>query len=190
MMGKALIITLFGFLAINQVMGRLLVTNVHMDSHPDYIKSTVQLKKVNGHVLVSGEGYVMQDIDSDITVSGNIAVLNNGRYEPILRIEPLSFCKFINGKRKSPILKLIWKMVSKFGRLPQSCPVRKGHYFINDFELDEGLIPALAPAADYRVEVQAFVDEMGVQKQIHKVIAHASIIPEEEETDASSDSQE
>lgn len=68
--------------------------------------------------------------------------------------------------------------------------VKKGHYYVTDFEVDEGFIPALAPAADYRVEIQAFVDESGVQKQIHKIVAHASIMPDEDETDVSSESLE
>lgn len=72
MLGRSLLLTFFGLLAINQSFGRLLVTNVHLDSHPDYIKSSVQLKKVNGHVLVNGEGYVLQDIESDVTVSSLI----------------------------------------------------------------------------------------------------------------------
>uniref|UniRef100_A0A336M231 CSON007782 protein n=1 Tax=Culicoides sonorensis TaxID=179676 RepID=A0A336M231_CULSO len=181
---------LLGLFSISQVFGRLLITNVHVDSNPDYVKSNVQLKKVNGRVLITGDGYVLQDIESDVVVSGSIAVLNNGHYEPILRIEPLSFCKFLTGKRKSPLMKLVYKMISKFGRMPQTCPIKKGHYFVNDFEVDEGFIPALAPAADYRVEIQAFVDELGVQKQIHKIVSHASIIPDEEETDVSSESQE
>lgn len=69
MLGKTLILTFFGLLTINQALGRLLITNVHVDSHPDYIKANVQLKKVNGRTLVTGEGYVLQDIESDVTVS-------------------------------------------------------------------------------------------------------------------------
>lgn len=73
MLGKTFILTLFGLLTINQVFGRLLVTNVHVDSHPDYVKSNVQLKKVNGRVLITGEGYVLQDIESDVTVSVTVS---------------------------------------------------------------------------------------------------------------------
>lgn len=61
---------------------------------------------------------------------------------------------------------------------------------VEELFIDEGFIPALAPAADYRVEFQAFIDEMGVQKQIHKCVAHASILPDEDETPDSSESQE
>lgn len=75
MLGKKLLLTLFGILMINQTFGRLLITNVHLDSHPDYIKSNVQLKKVNGRVLISGEGYILQDIESDVTVSYTIIVI-------------------------------------------------------------------------------------------------------------------
>lgn len=79
-------------------------------------------------------------------------------------------------------------MISRFGHLPQTCPVKKGHYYINDLEVDEGLIPALAPAADYRVETEAFVIENGAQKLIHRIVSHASIIPDEEEDDGSDES--
>lgn len=68
--------------------------------------------------------------------------------------------------------------------------VKKGHYYVTDFEVDEGFIPALAPAADYRIEIQAFVEDMGVQKQIEKIVTHASIMPDEDETEPSSESQE
>lgn len=75
MLGKKILLTFFGILMINQTFGRLLITNVHLDSHPDYIKSNVQLKKVNGRVLISGEGYILQDIESDVTVSFTIIVI-------------------------------------------------------------------------------------------------------------------
>lgn len=114
-------------------------------------------------------------------------MLNDGRYEVLGRLEPMSFCKFVAGKKKAPLLKVIWKMVQRYGNLPNSCPIKKGQYFVNDFELDDGIIPSLAPSGSYKVDiVVGVVSDVGVNKVIQKIVTYATL---EQGVDDESESQ-
>lgn len=108
-----------------QASGKLTITNVHVEGDPEYVKVAANLKNVNGRGLVSGDGYLLNDITGDVMISGVVSVLSNGHGIPLIRIEPISFCKFVTDKKKHPVLKFIYKMIQQYGKIPTSCPIKK-----------------------------------------------------------------
>lgn len=63
---------------------------------------------------------------------------NNGHYTPLIRIEPVSLCKYLNGKKKHPVFKFIFKLIQQYGKIPTSCPIKK--VIIIDFPRPSSLI--------------------------------------------------
>lgn len=125
-------------------------------------------------------------------MSAAIYLLNEATssYEVVTHLEPTSFCKLAMGKTKRPILTMIWKYIQRFGSVPSSCPIRKGHYYINDFDVDESFIPALTPPGAYKLDIIfTIADDLGTNKIIHKLIVFGGV-DQSIATDDSESSQE
>lgn len=45
------------------------MTNINLEGDPEYVKVAASLKNVNGRILVSGDGYLLNDINGDVMVS-------------------------------------------------------------------------------------------------------------------------
>lgn len=89
------------------------------------------------------------------------------------------------GKKRRPFLTMIWKLLQRYGNIPSSCPIRKGHYHITDFDVDDGMFPNVTPLGTYKLDLLfAGTDEIGLTKIIQKITVHATVDDQPYESDS------
>jgi Protein of unknown function (DUF1091) len=74
-------------------------------------------------------------------------------------------------------MKMILDQVTKYGNIPDGCPIKKGHYSVKDFHMEDFSVPSVVPKGDYRVDVK-LNDENGETKLIYKTMWKAQIYPD------------
>jgi hypothetical protein len=98
-------------------------------------------------------------------------------YDSIFSMPGKNICLFFKTHTDEPMMKMILDQVTKYGNIPSSCPVAKGHYSVKDFHMEDFAVPSMVPKGDYRVDVRLH-DENGESKMIYKTSWKASIAPD------------
>uniref|UniRef100_A0A336LXV6 CSON007781 protein n=1 Tax=Culicoides sonorensis TaxID=179676 RepID=A0A336LXV6_CULSO len=119
---------------------------------------------------------VLQDLDGEIMIHGNVSAAHNGQVEPITKILPIDLCKFLKGEKKSVLLNIVWNDLGKFGNIPKECPIKKQTVTIKDFTPDKDMIPAALPGGEYHVNILGELWRDGkMVALLEHVVVHATI---------------
>jgi hypothetical protein len=81
---------------------------------------------------------------------------------PIIPVPKTNYCEFIRNSKSVPFLSVITSTLEKFCTMPLACPIKPGHYVIDNFYVDDSRLVLLPAFGDARYMVQAFLtDENG-----------------------------
>lgn len=83
--------------------------------------------------------------------------LIDGIYNVFIESESISICEM--PKSEHPLISFVYKEMSKAGNLTSACPVKKGHYFLHTFGIDEGDMPVSLPAGNFKIELNGTMHE-------------------------------
>jgi Protein of unknown function (DUF1091) len=77
-------------------------------------------------------------------------------YKILQKLENLDICAILgNGKVfRNPLINTIITMVRNFGRIPLSCPIRKGQYYLKKFSIDPKYSPPIVLFEKFRVTLR------------------------------------
>lgn len=96
------------------------------------------------------------------------------KYMPILRIEPIPICKFMNNPHPPAVMKFALVMLRSFGDIPDKCPIKKGHYSLKDLELDSNMMIPMMPNGKFMLEMMMMLKEGDQWKQFSKTTLKAA----------------
>jgi hypothetical protein len=65
--------------------------------------------------------------------------LIDGQYNPLIESDSVKICDM--PKSEDPLVAFIYKEMVKAGNVTTACPVKKGHYYLRSFGIDEGDLP-------------------------------------------------
>lgn len=157
---------LFLCIFLLKVSAKVTFEDLKIDFDKNYVEVIQNIKKDEGRVLINIDTTVKQEITDNAYVAASLSALIDGEYMPMLKLEPLPFCKFLNMENKPSILKIALMLVKSLGDLPEECPIKKGNYNIRDLEIDESFVIPFAPSGTIKIEFFVYLKEGGKLKQI------------------------
>uniref|UniRef100_A0A1I8PTF6 Uncharacterized protein n=2 Tax=Stomoxys calcitrans TaxID=35570 RepID=A0A1I8PTF6_STOCA len=98
---------------------------------------------------------VLEDID-DISLSYSLAIEGEqpNNYTTMLS-QKVEFCKFLQQRSIDGGLHKIYEDILKQGTFIKTCPIKKGSiYSMNDYHVDEELLPQYVPETNFYVDIQ------------------------------------
>jgi Protein of unknown function (DUF1091) len=77
-------------------------------------------------------------------------------YKIFQKLENLDLCAVLgNGKVfRNPLINTLITMARNYGRIPLSCPIKKGQYFLKNFKLDTKYSPPIVLFENFRVTIR------------------------------------
>jgi hypothetical protein len=144
--------------------------------NPEYGNGSVSVNKLsdefgNGLTLYAN---VFKKVDGKIMLVVNI--FKDGSTTPIIPIPKVDYCRLHGGLSESPIIKVAFDEISKFGNITQPCPIVPGLIYLKDLYLDDtphAMLLAVFPSGDYRVEIMFLNDNKSNPVEYIKLIVFA-----------------
>lgn len=154
------------------------------------------IKHTDGKITIAVDTTLKVDLDENTYISALFSNKMGDTYEPLIRLEPIAFCKYLNVEKKPAALRLALMVLKSFGEVPEQCPVsrvffikrvwgrvndissfqiKKGHYFVKDIELDDSLMIPMMPSGSFHLELLVQRKEGNEMKMISKTNVKASL---------------
>lgn len=83
--------------------------------------------------------------------------LIDGKYNEFIESDSISICAMPTSDH--PLVSFVYKEMSKAGNLTNACPVRKTHYILKNFGIEEGDMPVSLPAGSFKIELNGTMHE-------------------------------
>ncbi|EDV97195.1 uncharacterized protein LOC6556667 [Drosophila grimshawi] len=100
----------------------------------------------------SGLSLVLNTIEiiDDVDLSASIALeTNTGNYTNLLS-KTFNFCKMIRERNSEPLMRSIYQDMMRYGKWFTECPVKKGTYTLQNYRVDEELLPSFLPETNFK----------------------------------------
>ena len=147
---------------------KVILEDVKIEPNKDNVDIESDIKQLDGKIQISVNTTLKVDLDEHVYASALFSNKLDGAYTPLLRLEPIPICKYLNAEEKSPILKLALLALKYFGEIPDKCPIAKGHYYVKDIEIDEGIMISKMLSGSYHAEILVQTKEGNELKLICK----------------------
>jgi len=83
--------------------------------------------------------------------------LIDGHYNEFIETESVRLCEL--AKSENPLVAFVHLEMKKAGNFTEACPVKKGHYYMHNFQILEGDLPMALPQGQFKVEVNGTIHE-------------------------------
>lgn len=81
----------------------------------------------------------------------------DGKYNEFIETDSISICNM--PKSDHPLISFVFKEIVKAGNITEACPVKKGHYVMHNFAIEEGDLPISLPSGSFKVELNGTMHE-------------------------------
>uniref|UniRef100_A0A336M0P6 CSON007780 protein n=1 Tax=Culicoides sonorensis TaxID=179676 RepID=A0A336M0P6_CULSO len=159
----------------HQINAKIILEDVKTETNNEYCEVKNDIKHADGKISIAVDTNLKVDLDEHTYISALLSNKFGDKYEPLIRLEPIAFCKYINVEKKPAILRLALMMLKSFGEVPEQCPIKKGKYYVKDIELDDSLMIPMMPSGSFHLEFLVQKKEGNEMKLISKTDIKASI---------------
>ncbi|XP_063695714.1 uncharacterized protein LOC134827099 [Culicoides brevitarsis] len=174
-MSKFIVTSVLIVFLANQVLSKIIFEDIQSETNNEYCEVKNDIKHADGKIQIAVDSILKIDLDENTYVSALISNKMGDVYEPLIRLEPIAFCKYLNVEKKPAALRLALMVLKGFGEVPEKCPIKKGHYFVKDIELDDSFMIPMMPSGSFKIDVLLQEKVGSEMKLIVKTTVKASI---------------
>lgn len=103
-----------------------------------------------------------------------------GEYTTMIKSGQINLCDFLKKPDRDPFLKVLMETLSKYGKMINHCPVKRGHFYLKDFIMDSNNLPAFTPLGDYRVDYSVTIKTKTDSIVLYRMSWYATVIEEKQ----------
>ncbi|XP_039488659.1 uncharacterized protein LOC120450008 [Drosophila santomea] len=128
---------------------KVILTNIDFDANDKIVDVKVDLQNDSGESNLSIDIKTHQDIEDVQLIIDFGLETNKGNFSTLIN-RTLNFCKLIKQRNSEPLFRAIYEDLLKHGTLFKECPIRSGTYSLNNYKVDEEMLPSFLPEAKFR----------------------------------------
>ncbi|EDV52771.2 uncharacterized protein LOC6544203 [Drosophila erecta] len=138
------------------------VTRIHCEKNPKFF-TTLNVTSVNSTFYA--DVYMPQDLKAGFRghVDVQLRLSNAKKFQSLVQADN-DYCELLSTFKDSLFRRWI-KSVFKNSNLMENCPVPAGHYFVNGWHVDMGLVPSYLLSGDYLVNALFYYGKYRTKKQ-------------------------
>lgn len=106
-----------------KVSSKIILEDVQTETNNDFCEVKNDIKHADGKISIAVDTNLKVDLDEHTYISALLSNKFGDNYEPLIRLEPIAFCKYLNVEKKPAVLRLALMMLKSFGEIPEQCPV-------------------------------------------------------------------
>jgi len=109
--------------------------------------------EIKNNSTLNVEINVLESVD-DVDLSGSLALqTEQGNYTNFMT-KNVNFCKMVKDPNVDPMMSLMYRDMLKQGKFFKKCPVQKGIYTLEDYHVDEEILPSFLPETNFRMTMR------------------------------------
>lgn len=94
------------------------------------------------------------EVLNDVELTASIALeTDQGNYTNLLT-RSMNFCKMLKERNADPLSRMIYQDLLRHGNMMKECPIEKGTYKLEDYRVDEELLPSYLPETNFKFSVR------------------------------------
>ncbi|XP_030571422.1 uncharacterized protein LOC115770325 [Drosophila novamexicana] len=102
------------------------------------------------------------EILDDIELSASVALETQPGNFTNLISKTLNFCKMLKERDAEPLARAIYQDIMRHGKWFKECPIQKDTYTLQDYAVDEELLPSYLPETNFKLKLR-LTQQKGVQ---------------------------
>ncbi|XP_034475899.1 uncharacterized protein LOC117782911 [Drosophila innubila] len=91
---------------------------------------------------------------NDVDMTAGIALQTEQANFTNLLTKNLNFCKMLKERNGDPLIRLIYQDLLKHGKWFKECPIQKGIYSLQDYRVDEELLPSFLAETNFKFSIR------------------------------------
>lgn len=151
-----------------------MLDDFNIQTDEKFITVKKMINKTEEKTSMAFETDLHQDLGDNTYISSLTSAMVDGKYMPILRMEPIPICKFLNNPKPPAVMKFAIMMLKSFGDVPEQCPIKKGLYSMKDLDFDNNMLIPLMPDGKFLFEMEINLKEGDHMKLISKTTIKAT----------------
>lgn len=94
------------------------------------------------------------EVLNDVELTASIALeTDQGNYTNLLT-RSMNFCKMLKERNADPLSRMIYQDLLRHGNMMKECPIERGTYKLEDYRVDEELLPSYLPETNFKFSVR------------------------------------
>lgn len=102
------------------------------------------------------------EILDDIELSASVALETQPGNFTNLISKTLNFCRMLKERDAEPLARAIYQDIMRHGKWFKECPIQKDTYTLQDYAVDEELLPSYLPETNFKLKLR-LTQQKGVQ---------------------------
>lgn len=103
------------------------------------------------------------EVLNDVDLTASIALeTDTGNYTNLLS-RSINFCKLLKERNSDPLSHMIYQDLMRHGNMMKECPIQKGTYTLQDYRVDEELLPRFLPETNFKFSLRLAKPNKGDQ---------------------------
>ncbi|XP_017954933.2 uncharacterized protein LOC108650329 [Drosophila navojoa] len=91
---------------------------------------------------------------NDVDVTGSVFLETEpGNYTSLIS-RTVDLCKMLKDRNVDPLSRSIYQDMQRYGKLFKECPIQRGTYTLQDYVVDEELLPSFLPEANFKFSLR------------------------------------
>lgn len=131
---------------------RIVFTRFDYEANEKFVGVKVDIKNTSENAL----NIVIDMLETleDVELTASIALeTDSGNYTNLLT-RSINFCKMLKDRNADPLSRMIYQDLSKHGKMFKECPIQKGTYTLEDYRVDEELLPSYLPETNFKFTIR------------------------------------
>ncbi|ALC43513.1 CG14455 [Drosophila busckii] len=127
---------------------KILMTRFDYEANPKFIDVKIELKNTSDtsmNVVLN----TYETVDN-LELSATVGLLTDkGNYMTFMN-RTTNFCKLLKHLGSDPLVRVVWQDLVRHGKMFKECPIIKGQYTLQDYRVDEELLPSFLPETSFK----------------------------------------
>ncbi|XP_052848455.1 LOW QUALITY PROTEIN: uncharacterized protein LOC128259880 [Drosophila gunungcola] len=159
-------LVLIGALAMLAEPSSVSLSGVHCEKNPKYF-SKLNVTVVNSTVTADIE--LLQTLKSGFRghVDVQLRLSNAKNFQSLVQTDT-DYCELLSTLKNSLFRRWVQSAL-KNSNFMENCPVPAGHYYLNSWHVDMGLVPAYLLSGDYRLSALVYYGKYRTRRQLFLV---------------------
>lgn len=157
------------------VSAKVICNELKIETEPKYLDIKYEVSHAPEKILFTFDSELHIDLDNNAYISFLIKSKLDGDFMPLLRLEPVPFCKYLGVEKKPAFLSFALMMMKSLAEVPEDCPIKKGRYMLKEFAVDENILVPMMSSGDFEIEILLYVKEGDNLKQIMKSVSNITL---------------
>lgn len=91
---------------------------------------------------------------NDVDVTGSVFLETEpGNYTSLIS-RTVNLCKMLKDRNADPLTRSFYQDMQRYGKLFKECPIQKGTYTLQDYVVDEELLPSFLPETNFKLNLR------------------------------------